>query len=389
MIIQAFLRWVESAKVSDRARAAMALAGAYATEDMVMLDRGAAEMAMTFLLDDPSPKVRRALAEALAACPHAPRSIILPLAEDQHEIAGPVVAASPVLADDDLVDLAARGSDETRALIAARRPLSRAVAAAIAEIGGEREILVLLDNSLASLSRGTLKRIGERLGHLAEVRSLLLGRDDLPCEARQHLVEAVGAALAGSGLVVATIGQRRVERVLREACDVAAVNLAGAAAHGDMAGLVEHLRASGRLTPAFLLHALCTGKVDFFAATIVNLSGIAERRVRSILNDGRVQAIRSLFEAAGLARDISALFAEAILLWRRESHSATGELTTSISAPLLQKLRHAGQHSAAATAVTDLVEKLVIAERRQATRDYAALAARNRLMIADDTVEAA
>ena len=53
--IQAFLRWVETARTGDRARAARALGRAYVDAQMNGIDRQAAEMAMTFLLDDPSP----------------------------------------------------------------------------------------------------------------------------------------------------------------------------------------------------------------------------------------------------------------------------------------------------------------------------------------------
>ena len=134
MIIQAFLRWVETARTGERTRAASALGRAYVDAQMNGLDRRAAEMAMTFLLDDPSPKVRHALADALCGCASVPRAIILGLAEDQPEIAYVVISRSPVLTDEDLVDLAARGTLETRALIAARNFVSRAVSAAIAEI---------------------------------------------------------------------------------------------------------------------------------------------------------------------------------------------------------------------------------------------------------------
>ena len=40
----------------------------------------------------------------------------------------------------------------------------------------------------------------------------------------------------------------------------------------EIPALVEHLRMSGRLTPAFLIHALCAGNVDFFASAVVSLS---------------------------------------------------------------------------------------------------------------------
>ncbi|WP_037400443.1 DUF2336 domain-containing protein, partial [Sinorhizobium fredii] len=173
MIIQAFLRWVETARTGDRARAANALGRAYARAEMNGLDRHAAEMAMTFLLDDPSPRVRLALVEALADCPTAPRAVVRALAEDQPEIAFAAIARSPVLTDADLVDLAARGTAETRALIAARGAVSCSVAAAIAEIGDEEEVSILLENTGAVLLQGSLRRIVYRLGHAASVRDRL------------------------------------------------------------------------------------------------------------------------------------------------------------------------------------------------------------------------
>ena len=115
---------METARTGDRARAANALGRAYAKAEINGIDRQAAEMAMTFLLDDPSPKVRLALVEALADCSTAPRAIIRALAEDQPEIAYVAISRSPVLTDEDLVDIAARGSVETRALIASRSTVS-------------------------------------------------------------------------------------------------------------------------------------------------------------------------------------------------------------------------------------------------------------------------
>ncbi len=376
MIIQAFLRWVETAKTSDRVKAAQALGRAYATAEMNTLDFHAAEMAMTFLLDDPSPKVRLSLAEAIADCSRIPRSIVLSLAEDQPEIAYAVISCSPVLTDMDLVDIAAKGTPETRAVIAARHMMPLPVAAAIAEIGGEEEVLILLENDQARFSCRTLKRLSDRLGHLWSVRNHLLERDDLPADARQTLVEKVGAALSGFGLVQSAIGERRVERITREACDRAAVSMAGSTEADQIPALVEHLRVTGRLTPAFLLHALCSGKIDFFAAAIVNLSAMAEKRVRSILSDGRIHAIRALFESAGLGRDVSALFADAMLLWRRENRIGSQGATASISSVLLSKLRGGFSRPEASGSLAEIIEKLSIAEQRQTARDYALLAAR-------------
>ncbi len=171
---------------------------------------------MTFLLDDPSPKVRLSLVEALADCPTAPRAIIKALAQDQPEIAYIAISRSPVLNDDDLVYMSANGDAEMRALIASRATVSRALAAAIAEIGGEEEVLILLENPGAGLSPGSLRRIADRLGDCVVTRGLLLKRDDLPSDVRQSLAEKVATALAASGLVRSAIGQERARRVAQE-----------------------------------------------------------------------------------------------------------------------------------------------------------------------------
>ncbi len=309
MIIHTFLRWVDTAKVSDRSRAASALGRAFRQQSLKGADQHAAELAMTFLLDDPSPKVRLSLAEAIADSAQTPRSLILPLAADQPEIAYTVISRSPVLTDDDLVDLAACGTAELRGVIAARRQISPAVSAAIGEIGGLAEMMILLDNPFAHLIARTLRRIAERFGHVPQVRERLLNRAGLPSDVRHILIEKVGQALALSGLVRAVVGGERVDRIAREACDNAAVEMAGTSPQAELPRLVTHLRDTGRLTPAFLLHALVTGRIDFFATSIVILSTLSERRVRSILSDGRLHAIRALFQSAGLSPELGALFA--------------------------------------------------------------------------------
>jgi uncharacterized protein (DUF2336 family) len=272
---------------------------------------------MTYLLDDPSPKVRLALAESLALSPDAPRAIVLALAEDQPEIACTVIALSPLLRDADLVDLAGRGHGFTRGLIAARPNLGRSAAAAIAEIGDEGEIALLLENETASISRLSLRRVAERFGHISGIRHLLLQNGSLPGDARHLLVAHISAALAVSGLVQATISRSRIDVLTREAGDEAAVAIAGSVSQDEIEPLVKHLRQSNRLTPALLIHALCGGKVDFFACAIVSLVDLDEKRVRAILATGRTHAVRALFDAAGIGRDIVAVFIEAVFQWRR------------------------------------------------------------------------
>ena len=132
MVVSHFLKWVHTAKVNERAAAAAALARAYVGHDLPFEDRCAAEAALTLLLDDPSAKVRKAMAEALALSHHAPPQIVSALASDQPEVASVVLARSPLLTDADLIERVASGADgDTEAH---RRPACRVDGT----IGGDR-----------------------------------------------------------------------------------------------------------------------------------------------------------------------------------------------------------------------------------------------------------
>ncbi|KKX33755.1 DUF2336 domain-containing protein [Rhizobium sp. LC145] len=368
VIVQAFFRWTATARASERAKAAGALGRAYLSATLGREEQRAAALAMTYLLDDPSPHVRLALAEALAGSPEAPRAIILALAEDQPEISCTVIACSPVITEADLIDLAGRGDGLIRGFIAARPQLSRGAAAAIVEIGEENDVTILLENESAAIGRQSLRRIAERFGHSADIRSLLLDREYLPADARHLLVHHVTTALTGSDLVRATMAAARIEHVSREAGNAAAVVIAGGVPHEEIPDFVEHLRGAGLLTPAFLIHALCAGKVDFFAGAVANLSGLEDRRVRAILATGRMHAVRALLESAGLDRDIALVFVEAILLRRR---GEVAETPGSISALLLERFQRPGMPASPVSELLDMVEKLQRAEMRSTARSYA------------------
>ena len=100
---------------------------------------------MLKLLDDPSPLVRRSLADALAPSPAAPAPVIIALASDQPQIAAPIYALSPLLIDADLVDGVATGGDAVQAAIASRAVVPSAVAAALAELGNAEACQILAE----------------------------------------------------------------------------------------------------------------------------------------------------------------------------------------------------------------------------------------------------
>ena len=130
MIVRQFLHWLRHAAPGDRAEATSALARAYLYSSLGPQDRSAAEGAIIMLLDDPSPLVRRALAEVFAGSEHAPPTVIHALAGDQPDVAAPVLARSPLLLDADLVEFVATGEPGRQVAVAMRADLPCSVSAA-------------------------------------------------------------------------------------------------------------------------------------------------------------------------------------------------------------------------------------------------------------------
>jgi uncharacterized protein (DUF2336 family) len=316
MIVRQFLQWIRSAAPGERAEATSALARAYLYSDLSTDDRAAAEGAMIMLLDDPSPLVRQALSEAFASQEKAPRVIVHALAGDQPDVARPLLNHSPVLSEDDLVDLVATGRSEAQVAIASRAALPRAVAAAIAEVGGAAACLALMENPEAVIPPFSLDRMVERFGHLATVREALLARNDLAMATRQAVLSKLSQTLAGFVAERHWMGPEHAEFAAREACEKATVALAAETPYEEVGELVQHLRESGQLTAGMILRALLSGNVVLFEEALAELSGVPLERAASYIHDKTISAFRALYDKAGLPESAYPAFRAAIIAMR-------------------------------------------------------------------------
>lgn len=312
MIVRHFLQWVRTAPAGERAEATSALARAYLYSDLSPDDLAAAEGAMLMLLDDPSPLVRRALADALAASPSAPPAIVFALASDQPQIAAPVLALSPLFVDADLVDAVATGGAMVQAAIACRAGLPCSVAAAIAEVGTAEACLLLIENHEADIASFSLDRIVERYGHLAAIREPLLEREDTPAATRQTLVAKLSETLAGFVADREWLDVDHAHRIAREACEKATVALAAETPHFEVRPFIRHLRVSGQLTAGLILRALLSGNVVLFEEALAELTGMPDARISSIVHGGTSAGLRALFDKARLPASTYPAFKEAI-----------------------------------------------------------------------------
>jgi uncharacterized protein (DUF2336 family) len=270
------------------------------------------ESALIMLLDDASPKVREALARALAFSNASPPAVILGLASDQPEVASWVLEHSPLLVDADLVDAVATSGPVMQAAIARRAHLPASVSAAVAEVGAAEACLVLIENSRAAIAKFSLDRIINRFGHLAAIREAMLARDDLPAAAHQALLAKLSETLAGFVAGREWLEPDRAARVAKEACEKATIALVAGSPASETWSLIRHLRQSGQLTAGLILRALLSGNVDMVEQALAELSGLPRKRVSALMRDYRSASFRALYERAGLPLSTYLAFREAL-----------------------------------------------------------------------------
>lgn len=312
MIGQNFRHWAEAASPASRADAASALARAYLYADLDAARRRDIFDALTGILDDPSPLVRRALAEALASAAEAPAPIVLALADDQPSIAAIVLARSPVLTDAALVECAISSGPAAQAAIASRPALSALVVATLAELAAPDPLVTLVRNEALRLSPAALGRIAERHGDQPALREALLARGDLPASVRVDLVAATTRALAELVGTRDWLCDERMRRIAFEAKDKAAVVIAAQTEPADEAVLVAHLRQRGQLSVGLVLRTVLSGRLELFKHILADLSGVALGRVDGLVGQVHSAGFAALYRKTGMPEALLPVFRLAV-----------------------------------------------------------------------------
>ena len=169
--------------------------------------------------------IRAKLAEQLAKSNNVPRGILTYLANDDVNVAHPLLRNSSDLLDEDLVGVVERRSKEHRLCIAARKTISTHVSDALIEKGEPEVVLKVLDNPGAELSRkaaNTLVRLSEKAEAL---RKPLLQRPEVDASHAQIMFWWVSASLRSDILKRYKIDETILDNALRTATEAATTPL--------------------------------------------------------------------------------------------------------------------------------------------------------------------
>ena len=301
------------------------------------------------LLTEVAREVRHRLALKLSDAPGVPRELAVLLANDEIDIATPILMQSQALQDVDLIEVVRNRSRQHVLSVAMRRDISTQVTDALVETGDKDVIRTLLENLDARISRATLAYLVEQSKAVDEFQEPLVRRADLPADLARRMIYWVGAAIRQALIERFDIDPEslddRLEPLLKE--EVSAVQ--GTTQDVDAADVLSRALGDARqLTPRLLLQTLRRGEIPLFEAMFAEMSGLRLRLVSRLVYEPGGQGLAVAARGIGLNREE---FATIFLLTRR-AHAAQGgpggQRTTFAPAELGRALEFFDQLSNAA-----------------------------------------
>lgn len=148
------------------------------------------------------------VAKLLAPLERAPGTVVVKLANDDIEVAKPLLEFSNVLSDDDLIDIVSSQSEAHRIAIAGRNNVPDRVGEAIVEHGERSSVVRLMRNASAELDKGTLEKLVERAARDVEIAADLRNRPEIDWKSLRGEIDSV------ANKVLETLGEVDTTRAL-------------------------------------------------------------------------------------------------------------------------------------------------------------------------------
>lgn len=264
---------------SARTRVAEVVSDLFFDRHTVLSDRERSLMVdiLRHLIHDVEVSIRKKLAERLADEPTAPHELISALANDEIDVAHPVLDRSDVLQDEELVEIIHHRTLQHQLAIAMRKSVSEAVAAALVETGNADVVEKLLENPDARISRATMEYLVEESKRVDRYQNPLLSRPDLPSELATRMYWWVSAALRTHILERFNLDETALDEAITSTVESA---IDDDAQMRKAAELARRLKAAKAIDSKLLVKTLRKGEVALFEAIFGELVELPLHLVR-------------------------------------------------------------------------------------------------------------
>lgn len=242
-------------------------------------------------------RVRKTLARILADRDDVPKDLVMTLANDEIDVADPVLRLSHVLEDDDLVRIIASQAEAHQLAISKRESLSIAVSDALVETQNRNVICSLLRNDGAKIREGTMEVLVEHSADDREYQELIARRHELTNDMARRMYSWVGEALRDHLTQHFPDIDWELDETVSEAVNRALEETEFAGPDGDISSLLGD--SSGyKPHPRALVSALRNGDIRLFEELFRDITDLSVNSATRVLYDAGPEALAIACKAA-------------------------------------------------------------------------------------------
>lgn len=267
------------------------------------------------LIHDVEMKVRQVLAKRMAAEAGAPRELISALANDQIEVAHPILTQSTVLQDIELIEIVEHRTFGHQLAIAMRETVSEAVSEALIDTGNVDVIKTLLENDNADISGTAMEYLVEQSEKIDDIQVPLINRGDLGPDLAKRMYWWVSAALRKHIVDHYRIDEAELDDQIQDTIhDILGGGSSNPGSIDDTPlrksqELAEKLQNAEAITPQLLIQTLRQGEVVLFEDMLSQLTGLRTNLIRRFVFEPGGEGLAIACRAAEIAKaDFASIF---------------------------------------------------------------------------------
>lgn len=255
------------------------------------------------LIQDVARPIRKTLAAKLAKSHNAPREVVEVLANDDFDIASPILLKSDLLSDDALIEIIHHRTQAHRLAIAMRRSVSFQVSDALVATNATDVIRTLLQNHGAQISQSTMAYLVEQSRAVDEFQEPLLRRNDLEATLAKRMYAWVSAALRQFILENFHVDELDIDLAVGKTVDTVIEDTEWQSEEDTAAAnLAQELTKQNKVNANLLLQTLRQGEIGLFEALLASMAHIKISSVRKLIYDEGAEGLVIVARSADIDR---------------------------------------------------------------------------------------
>ncbi|MDC3347063.1 DUF2336 domain-containing protein [bacterium] len=267
------------------------------------------------LIHDVEMKVRQQLAERMASEINAPRDLISALANDQIEVAHPILTQSTILQDIELIEIVEHRTFGHQLAIAMRESVSEAVSEALIGTGNVDVIKTLLENENADISGKAMEYLVEQSEKIDDIQVPLINRGDLGPDLAKRIYWWVSAALRKHIVEHYRIDEAELDDKIQDTIhdilggDGSGPGMIDSTPLRKSQELAEKLQKAQAITPQLLIQTLRQGEVILFEDLLSQRTGLRTNLIRRFVFEPGGEGLAIACRAVDISKaDFASIF---------------------------------------------------------------------------------